>query len=127
MHPDMNVSQELYSPKWYNQVDVPFVTRSFSVGAEGFELECGPWNCLGNKALVQDSYTPDFDAVGVAPLRVLRIRRPAFLACLEATSLQPVVNYQVSHLTNFSVHLAYAHIQRLTYPPCLWHQEELGS
>lgn len=67
-------------------------------GAEGFELECGPWNCLANKALVQDSYIPDFDAVGVAPLRVLRIRRAAFLACLEATSLQPVVSYQVDAL-----------------------------
>ena len=61
-----------------------------SAGAEGFELECGPWNCLANKALTQDAYTPDFDAVGVAPLRVLRIRRPAFLAAMEATSLQPV-------------------------------------
>ena len=67
-------------------------------GAEGFELECGPWNCLANKALLQDSYIPDFDAVGVAPLRVLRIRRPAFLACMEATSLQPVVSYQVGPL-----------------------------
>lgn len=68
------------------------------VGAEGFELECGPWNYLANKALRLDNYVPDFDAVGVAPLRVLRIRRPAFLACMEATSLQPVVNYQVTAL-----------------------------
>jgi hypothetical protein len=65
------------------------------IGAEGFELECGPWSCLANKALTLDSYTPDFDAVGVAPLRVLRIRRSAFLAAMEATSLQPVANYQV--------------------------------
>ena len=71
------------------------MTFFVSAGAEGFELECGPWNCLGNRALIQDSYIPDFDAVGVAPLRVLRIRRPAFLACMEATSLQPVVSYQV--------------------------------
>ena len=48
---------------------------------------------------MQDSYVPDFDAVGVAPLRVLRIRRAAFLACLEATSLQPVVNYQVRRVS----------------------------
>lgn len=70
-------------------------TLAVIAGAEGFELDCGPWNCLANKALLQDSYIPDFDAVGVAPLRVLRIRRPAFLACMEATSLQPVVSYQV--------------------------------
>ena len=55
----------------------------------------GPWNCLGNKALTDAQYSPDFDAVAVAPVRVLRIRRQAFLAAMEATSLQPVVDYQV--------------------------------
>lgn len=68
-------------------------------GAEGFELELGPWSCLGNKALAADEYVPDFDAVGIAPLRALRIRRPAYLAALEATSLQPVVQYQVCHIS----------------------------
>ena len=65
------------------------------VGAEGFELEVGPWNCLANKAMAVDNYVPDFDAVGIAPLRALRIRRPAFLAAMEATSLQPVTAFPV--------------------------------
>lgn len=67
-----------------------------TAGAEGFELEVGPWHCLANKALVVDQYAPDFDAVGVPPLRALRIRRPAFLAAMEATSLQPVSDHQAS-------------------------------
>lgn len=66
------------------------------VGAEGFELDLGPWSCLANRALSQEQYLPDFDAVGIAPLRALRVRRPAFRAALEATSLQPVSHqYQV--------------------------------
>ena len=55
----------------------------------------GPWNCLGNRALTDPQYSPDFDAVAVAPVRVLRIRRQAFFAAMEATSLLPVVDYQV--------------------------------
>ena len=38
---------------------------------------------------------PDFDAVALPPCRILRVRRAAFRAALEATSLDPVLGYQV--------------------------------
>lgn len=73
-------------------------------GEEEFEFERGPWNSLASRALTSERYMPDFDAVGVAPLRVLRFHRPAFLAALEATSLQPVTAYQVhTLLTSYSL------------------------
>lgn len=51
---------------------------------------------LGNRSLSSESYTPDFTAVALnsAPFRMLRIRRSAFRAALEATQLSPVVGYQ---------------------------------
>ncbi|KAK9814494.1 hypothetical protein WJX72_006765 [[Myrmecia] bisecta] len=66
-------------------------------GAEGFELELGPWSVLGNKALSQEHYVPDFDAIAIAPFRLLRIRRPAYRAALEATNLHPVIGYQAAN------------------------------
>lgn len=38
---------------------------------------------------------PDFDAVALPPCRMLRMRRDAYRAALEATSLDPVLGYQV--------------------------------
>lgn len=38
---------------------------------------------------------PDFDAVALPPCRILRMRRAAYRAALEATSLDPVLGYQV--------------------------------
>ncbi len=64
-------------------------------GAEGFELDLGPWSVLGNRSLSVDSYVPDFDAVAQPPCRMLRIRRAAYRAALEATTLDPVLGYQV--------------------------------
>lgn len=55
----------------------------------------GPWSTLGNRALTSDAYIPDFDAVALPPCRMLRIRRAAFRAALEATTLDPVLGYQV--------------------------------
>ncbi|CAL5222079.1 g4385 [Coccomyxa viridis] len=65
-------------------------------GAEGFELELGPWSTLGNRSLSSESYTPDFTAMALnsAPFRMLRISRSAYRAALEATQLSPVVGYQ---------------------------------
>lgn len=64
-------------------------------GAEGFELDLGPWSVLGNRSLSVDDYVPDFDAVAQPPCRMLRIRRAAYRAALEATTLDPVLGYQV--------------------------------
>lgn len=66
-----------------------------SAGSEGFELELGPWSVLGNRALSVDDYVPDFDAVAQPPCRMLRIRRAAYRAALEACTLDPVLGYQV--------------------------------
>lgn len=64
-------------------------------GAECFELDLGPWSVLGNRALSVDDYVPDFDAVAQPPCRMLRIRRAAYRAALEACTLDPVLGYQV--------------------------------
>jgi hypothetical protein len=57
----------------------------------------GPWSVLGNRALASKEYTPDFDAVALPPCRMLRIHRAAYRAALEATTLDPVMGYQVQH------------------------------
>ena len=61
---------------------------------------------LGNRSLSSDSYIPDFTAVALnsAPFRMLRIRRSAFRAALEATQLSGVVGYQVRSLCLQSEH-----------------------
>ena len=64
-------------------------------GAEHFELDLGPWSVLGNRALSVDDYVPDFDAIAQPPCRMLRIRRAAYRAALEACTLDPVLGYQV--------------------------------
>lgn len=64
-------------------------------GAEGFQLELGPWSVLATKALTMDSYIPDFDAVGIPPYRLVRIRRAAFLAAVEASCVDHKPRTQV--------------------------------
>ncbi len=59
---------------------------------EGFELELGPWTVLGRQALTQQAYYPDFDAVALAPCRLLRLTRPAFLAALETTQVPAILS-----------------------------------
>lgn len=61
-------------------------------GREDFQLELGPWSVLGNRVLSADSpYIPDFDAVGSAPVRLLRISRKSFEGALEAARLETVL------------------------------------
>ncbi|BDA50022.1 Metal transporter CNNM4 [Coccomyxa sp. Obi] len=67
-------------------------------GAECFELDLGPWSVLGNRALSVDDYVPDFDAIAQPPCRMLRIRRAAYRAALEACTLDPVLGYQRGRL-----------------------------
>ena len=64
---------------------------------------------LGNRSLSSDSYIPDFTAVALnsAPFRMLRIRRSAFRAALEATQLSGVVGYQVRTLCLHNEHDSY--------------------
>lgn len=47
-------------------------------GAEGFELEMGPWGVMGNRALSVEPYVPDFDAVAIPPYRLLKIHKCVF-------------------------------------------------
>ena len=47
---------------------------------------------------------PDFDAVALPPCRLLRMRRGAYRAALEATSLDPVLGYQVRLEGGISCH-----------------------
>lgn len=63
-------------------------------GAEGFELDMGPWSVIGNKALTSSTYVPDFDAAPVPPYRLLRISRASYLAALDALRLQQASQYQ---------------------------------
>lgn len=60
-------------------------------GKEEFAFELGPWSILGNRALVDPEYVPDFDAVVIPPCRILRIERPSYLAALRATQLSVVL------------------------------------
>ncbi|KAK9793438.1 hypothetical protein WJX73_001824 [Symbiochloris irregularis] len=69
-------------------------------GIESFELELGPWSILGNKALSTPAYVPDFSAVIWPPYRVLRIRKAAFHAAVEATRLGPVMQSQRARLAS---------------------------
>ena len=71
------------------------VYAALRAGAECFELDLGPWSVLGNRALSVDDYVPDFDAVAQPPCRMIRIRRAAYRAALEACILDPVLGYQV--------------------------------
>lgn len=54
-------------------------------GAEGFMLELGSWSTLGNKALAQGRYVPDFEARAVAPCRLLCIHKNHYKAALGSS------------------------------------------
>ena len=83
--------------------------RAGAVG-EGFELELGPWTVLGRQALTQQSYSPDFDAVALAPCRLLRLTRPAFLAALEAAQVPAILNQVGDRFLGIRMPVTHSHI-----------------
>lgn len=52
--------------------------------SEGFSFVLGPWSVLGNRALSQDTYIPDFDAIAVPPCRILKIEKAAYEQALQS-------------------------------------------
>ncbi|WPT17810.1 Metal transporter CNNM2 [Picochlorum sp. SENEW3] len=52
--------------------------------SEGFSFVLGPWSVLGNRALSQESYIPDFDAIAVPPCRILKIEKAAYKQALQS-------------------------------------------
>lgn len=59
--------------------------------AEGFSFELGPWSVLGNKALSDDAFVADFDAVAIPPCRLLRITRASYRVALRAARVDTIV------------------------------------
>jgi len=59
-------------------------------GADGFESELGPWCYIGQKALVTDTFIPDFRAVPHGPCRLLFIRRGDYNAALRAAHVEAI-------------------------------------
>lgn len=55
-------------------------------GGEEFELELGPWSVLGNKALTQTRYLPDFCAYPIGSCRLVRISKSQYEAALNVLS-----------------------------------------
>lgn len=55
-------------------------------GGEEFELELGPWSVLGNKALTQTRYLPDFCAYPIGSCRLVRISKSQYEAALNFLS-----------------------------------------
>lgn len=55
-----------------------------TTSSEGFTFEMGPWSILGNRALSQDEYIPDFDAVAIPPCRILKIEKAAYLQAVQS-------------------------------------------
>uniref|UniRef100_A0A061QYX0 Metal transporter CNNM n=1 Tax=Tetraselmis sp. GSL018 TaxID=582737 RepID=A0A061QYX0_9CHLO len=54
-------------------------------GEEEFESAIGPWNTLGQKALVSQKYVPDYTAVGVENLVVLKVLARDYQSALPQT------------------------------------------
>ena len=59
--------------------------------SEHFNFEMGPWSVLGNKALVQERYVPDFDAVAMAPCRILKLEKAAYLKAIQSCKFAMVL------------------------------------
>lgn len=55
-----------------------------TTSSEGFNFELGPWSILGNRALSQDVYIPDFDAVAIPPCRILKIEKAAYVQAVQS-------------------------------------------
>jgi CRP-like cAMP-binding protein len=55
-------------------------------GEEAFESELGPWSFMGNAALSQPSYIPDFSSVTSGRCRLLQIERASFVRAEEAVA-----------------------------------------
>jgi metal transporter CNNM len=60
-------------------------------GSEGFQSEMGPWSFLGSKALVGETYVPDFDACAPGGCRLLRIHADAYRAALRMGKAEKIV------------------------------------
>jgi hypothetical protein len=62
-------------------------------GEEAFESELGPWSFMGNAALSQPSYIPDFSSVTSGRCRLLQIERASFARAEEAvTRVRPTLS-----------------------------------
>lgn len=55
--------------------------------SEHFNFEMGPWSVLGNKALTQDTYVPDFVAVAMAPCRILTLEKAAYQRAVQQVKI----------------------------------------
>ncbi len=55
--------------------------------SEHFNFEMGPWSVLGNKALTQDKYVPDFMAVAMAPCRILTLEKAAYQRAVQQVKI----------------------------------------
>ena len=62
-----------------------------TTSSEGFSFELGPWSVLGNRALSQDVYIPDFDAVAMPPCRILKIEKAAYLKAVQSCNFALVL------------------------------------
>ena len=55
-------------------------------GEEAFESELGPWSYMGNAALNQPLYKPDFSSVTAGRTRLLRVSRASYVRAAEAVA-----------------------------------------
>lgn len=62
-----------------------------TTSSEGFTFEMGPWSILGNRALSQDEYIPDFDAVATPPCRILKIEKAAYSQAVQSCKFAMVL------------------------------------
>ena len=84
-HPEPALQPQTWSAQW----SAKCLNHLLGASLLHVTLPAVPYHLHG--VLVQ----PDFDAVALPPCRILRMRRAAFRAALEATSLDPVLGYQV--------------------------------
>jgi len=62
-----------------------------TTSSEGFNFELGPWSILGNRALSQDVYVPDFDAIAISPCRILKIEKAAYVQAVQSCKFAMVL------------------------------------
>lgn len=62
-----------------------------TTSSEGFNFELGPWSILGNRALSQDVYIPDFDAVAIPPCRILKIEKAPYVQAVQSCKFAMVL------------------------------------
>ncbi|KAK3264504.1 hypothetical protein CYMTET_26766 [Cymbomonas tetramitiformis] len=71
-------------------------------GAEHFTSELGPWTVVGNPALTNEVYYPDFDASMVGPCRILLVRKTAYQMALKICQGEYLSHNQPATSANFS-------------------------